>query len=97
MPYLQLGNGETKKLSNDEIAKMFGDEPPRVYRTDGVEHMIIGIHPDEVEYEMTAEEKTSSKEAAQAKADKKQAKKDKKNKEENPDNTDSVEEKVTNE
>lgn len=97
MPYLQLGNGQTKKLSNDEITEMYGDESPRVYRADGVEHMIVGIHPDEVEYQMTPEEKATSKEAAKAKADKKQAKKDKRDSKENPDNTDSVNEKVASE
>lgn len=79
MPYLQLANGETKKLDNDQLKEMFGDESPRVYRDSGTEHMIVGVYPDEVKYEMTPEEKT-------AKAERKQAKRDKKEKE-NLDNT----------
>lgn len=88
MPYLQLANGETKKLDNDEFKEMFGDEPPRVYRENGKELTIVGVHADEVEYEMTPEEKT-------AKREKKQAKKDKKANKENPDNTVSDEKAAT--
>lgn len=87
MPYLQLANGETKKLDNDQLKEMFGDESPRVYRDSGTEHVIVGVYPDEVKYEMTPEEKT-------AKAERKQAKKDKK---ENRDNMNTADEKVASE
>lgn len=59
MPYVQLANGQTKKLNDEEFTKAFGDEPPKAYRDGGKEHMVVGVYPDEVEYEMTAEEKAN--------------------------------------
>lgn len=89
MAYVHLADGSTKHLNEDEYTKAFGDEPPRVYRNSGKEHMVVGVYPDEVEYEMTPEEKT-------VKREKKQAKKDKRDRKENPD-TNPADEKVVSE
>jgi len=55
MAYVHLANGEVRKLNADEFTKAFGDETPRVFRENGVEHNVIGVYADEVEYDSAAE------------------------------------------
>lgn len=62
MAYVHLANGDVKHFDDKEFAKAFGDETPRVFRDNGTEHHVIGIYPDEVEYDTTvsdAEQKES--------------------------------------
>lgn len=56
MPYVHLANGDVKQLDAKEMAKAFGDDTPRVFRDNGVEHHVIGIYPDEVEYDTSVHE-----------------------------------------
>ena len=58
MPYVHLANGDVKKFDAKEFATAFGDESPRVYRDNGVEHHVIGVYPDEVEYDTSVDEAT---------------------------------------
>jgi len=51
MPYVHLANGDVKKFDAKEFDAAFGDESPRVFRDNGVEHHVIGVYPDEVEYD----------------------------------------------
>ena len=51
MTYVHLANGEVKHFDAKELASTFGDEPPRVFRDNGTEHHVIGVYPDEVEYD----------------------------------------------
>ena len=51
MTYVHLANGEVKQIDDKEFTKRFGDEPPRFFRDNGKEHQIIGVYPDEVEYD----------------------------------------------
>jgi hypothetical protein len=58
MPYVHLANGEARKLNAEELTQAFGDEPPRVLRDNGTEHHVIGVYPDEVEYDTSVDEAT---------------------------------------
>ena len=51
MPYVHLANGDVKKFDTKELFNAFGDESQRVFRDNGVEHHVIGVYPDEVEYD----------------------------------------------
>lgn len=53
MPYVHLANGDVKQFNAKELAAAFGDDTPKVFRDNGVEHHVIGIYPDEVEYDTT--------------------------------------------
>lgn len=53
MPYVHLANGDVKQFDVKEYAKTFGDEPVRTFRDNGTEHHVIGVYPDEVEYDTT--------------------------------------------
>jgi hypothetical protein len=58
MPYVHLANGDVRKLNADELTKAFGDESPRVLRDNGTEYHVIGVYPDEVEYDTSVDEAT---------------------------------------
>lgn len=51
MPYVHLANGDVKQYDQKEFDATFGDQGARVFRDNGVEHHVIGIYPDEVEYD----------------------------------------------
>ena len=58
MPYVHLANGDVKHHTNDELNDIFGEAGhSRAYRSEGKEHTVIGIYPDEVEYDQTDDEK----------------------------------------
>jgi hypothetical protein len=83
MPYVHLANGDVKQVDAKVFADVFGDEPPRVFRDNGVEHVVIGVYPDEVEYDTSVDEATQKEnddraeyEEWKSKRDKKAAKKD---------------------
>lgn len=56
MPYVHLANGEHRKLTPDEFAKAFGDDVPRTLRDNGTEHHVVGVYPEEVEYDTSVDE-----------------------------------------
>lgn len=58
MPYVHLANGDVRKLDANELKQAFGDEPPHHLRDNGVEHHVIGVYPDEVEYDTSEDEAT---------------------------------------
>lgn len=60
MPFVHLANGDVKHLDNDELNDRYGNETPRTYRDSGVESAIIGIYPDDVEYEEEKAEEDNS-------------------------------------
>ena len=53
MPYVHLANGDVRHMNAKEFTNAFGDETPRAFRDNGVEHHIIGVYPDEVEYDQS--------------------------------------------
>jgi hypothetical protein len=66
MPYVHLANGDVVTLTNDELNDAFADQGhTRAYRKDGKEHTVIGIYPDEVEYDRSEDEKAKDAEDAQ--------------------------------
>jgi hypothetical protein len=66
MPYVHLANGDVKQLSHDDLQRAFElSGSPRAYRENGTEHTVIGVYPDEVEYEMSEAEKGDAAESAQ--------------------------------
>ena len=60
MTYVHLANGEVKQMDDKEFSKAFGDDVPRVFRDNGQEHTVIGVYPDEVEYDQTDDEKAAN-------------------------------------
>jgi hypothetical protein len=58
MPYVHLANGDVKQFDAKEYAKTFGDDTVRVFRDNGVEHHVIGVYPDEVEYDTSVDDAT---------------------------------------
>jgi len=58
MPYVHLANGDVKEFNAKEFVATFGDEPVRVFRDNGVEHHVIGVYPDSVEYDTSVDEAT---------------------------------------
>ena len=82
MPYVWLANGDVKQLNAKEMTQAFGDERPSVFRDNGTEHHVVGVYPDEVEYDTSvsdAEQKDNDDRAEyedwKAKRDAKAAKK----------------------
>jgi hypothetical protein len=66
MPYVHLANGDVKTHTQDELDKIFGEAGhSRAYRDNGVESQVIGIYPDDVEYEMDDDEKGRNAERAE--------------------------------
>jgi len=55
MPYVHLANGDVKHFDAEEFVKAFGDGAQTHYRENGVEHHVIGVYPDEVEYDQSVE------------------------------------------
>jgi hypothetical protein len=51
MPFVHLANGDVKHHTQEELDDRYGDETPKVYRDGGVESAVIGIYPDDVEFE----------------------------------------------
>lgn len=71
MPYVHLANGDVHKLTTDELVKSQEESgTANAYRKDGMEHTVIGVYPDEVEHEPSAEKKSENakKEAEEKKA-----------------------------
>lgn len=61
MPYVHLANGDVVHHTDKELAQVFGDSGhQRAYRQNGVEHTVIGVYPDEVEYQQTDDEKADA-------------------------------------
>lgn len=58
MPYVHLANGDVRQLDTKEMTATFGDERPSVLRDNGIEHHIIGVYPDEVEYDTSVDDAT---------------------------------------
>jgi hypothetical protein len=58
MPYVHLANGDVQHLNAAEYAKVFGNETPKAFRDNGTEHVVIGVYPDEVEYDTSVDEAT---------------------------------------
>lgn len=66
MPYVHLANGDVKTLDAKEMEEAFGEiGHQRAYRENGVEHQVIGIYPDSVEYDQSEDEKARDAENAQ--------------------------------
>lgn len=66
MPYVHFGNGEHRKVTTEELtANQAMSGSHNAFRDNGVEHHIVGVYPDEVEYEMSDEEKGAASEKAQ--------------------------------
>lgn len=79
MAYVHLANGDVRKLNADELKQAFGDESPRVFRDNGTEHHVIGVYPDEVEYDTSVDEATKKENDDRAEFEDWKSKRDKKN------------------
>jgi hypothetical protein len=66
MPFVHLANGDVKHHSQEELDDLFGQVGhSRAYRDNGVESQVIGIYPDDVEYERDDDEKGRDAEKAE--------------------------------
>jgi len=79
MSYVHLANGDVRKLNAEEFTQAFGDEPPRVFRDNGTEHHVIGVYPDEVEYDTSVDEATQKENDERAEFEAWKAEKNKEN------------------
>lgn len=60
MPYVHLANGEHRKVDEKTLAAIRDASGNATHLRDaGTEHFIVGVYPDEVEYEMSDEEKAT--------------------------------------
>lgn len=67
MPYVHLANGDVKKVSDKELnANHEASGSTKVFRENGTEHHIIGVYPEEYEYQ---DEETQAENAAQDEKD----------------------------
>lgn len=70
MPYVHLANGDVYRLTAEELAASQEESgTPLAFRKNGMEHAVIGVYPDEVEHEPSAEQKAlNAKKDAEEKA-----------------------------
>jgi hypothetical protein len=66
MPFVHLANGDVKHHTQEELDSLFNElGHSRAYRDNGVESQVIGVYPDDVEYEQSEDEKGRNAEKAE--------------------------------